>query len=405
MLIISQTFVPDTPAVGQYMADVARGMAQRGWRVVVLASARAYDDPSIKFPPRESRNGVDVIRLPLSSFGKRTIAIRLLGAMLFLLQVLVRGLFTQRLRGIVVSTSPPMCPLVALMIAALRRVPVTYWAMDINPDQAVALVWLRDGSTGVRLFRWMNCRVLRRAACVVTLDDAMASRLLAKVPGSDLQHRLHIIEPWPLVDDALPDDEAVAMLRAERGWGDDFVLMYSGNVSIASPVTTFLEAAKQLRNERGIRFVFVGGGLGMREVTGFAEQHALLNIQTMPYQPLDRLAVSLATADVQLVTLGDAMVGMIHPCKIYGCMAVGRPVLMVGPSDSPHGRLIASSAIGWALRTGDVDGVVAAVRDAMADRQHTAQRGAAARQVLAERFDAATLRGRFMDLVEATMRR
>src|SRR5690606_24461740 len=139
--------------------------ARRGWRVVVLASARAYEDPNIKFPPREQRDGVDVIRLPLSSSGKRTIAIRLIGAMLFLLQVLVRGLFTQRLRGIVVSTSPPMCPLVALMIAALRRVPVTYWAMDINPDQAVALGRLRDGSIGVRLFRGMNRRVLRRAAC------------------------------------------------------------------------------------------------------------------------------------------------------------------------------------------------------------------------------------------------
>lgn len=404
MLLISQTYVPDTPAVGQYMADVARGLAQRGWRVVVLTSARAYEDPSIKFPPREQRDGVDIVRLPLSSFGKRTIAIRLFGAMLFMVQVLVRGLFARQLKCIVVSTSPPMCPLVALVIAALRRVPLTYWAMDINPDQAVALGRLRDGSLGVRLFRWMNRCVLRRAACVVTLDDAMADRLLAKVPQSDLYRRLHIIEPWPLVDEAQPAPEAVAMLRADRAWGDDFVLMYSGNVSIASPVTTFLEAARELRDERGVRFVFVGGGLGMCEVAVFAQEHELTNVQTMPYQPLDQLAVSLASADVQLVTLGDAMVGMIHPCKIYGCMAVGRPVLMVGPTDSPHARLISSDEFGWALPTGDVASVVAAIRSAMVNKQASRARGDAARKVLVERFDPSRLRGRFIELVERTIK-
>ena len=47
--------------------------------------------------------------------------------------------------GILVSTSPPMCSFAALLIAAVRRVPIVYWVMDINPDQAVALGRFRTG--------------------------------------------------------------------------------------------------------------------------------------------------------------------------------------------------------------------------------------------------------------------
>ena len=58
LLIISQVYVPDTAAVGQYMADVATEMAARGWDVVVYTSARGYDDPSVRFPARETSGGV-----------------------------------------------------------------------------------------------------------------------------------------------------------------------------------------------------------------------------------------------------------------------------------------------------------------------------------------------------------
>ncbi len=64
-LIISQVYVPDPASVGQHIADAAAEMARRGYRVIVYASARGYDDPSKVYPRRETLNGVDVRRLPL----------------------------------------------------------------------------------------------------------------------------------------------------------------------------------------------------------------------------------------------------------------------------------------------------------------------------------------------------
>src|SRR5262245_64244005 len=84
LLIFSQVFVPDPASVGQHMADVAFEMARRGWRVRVYASASGYEDPTRRYPLRETLGGVDVSRLRFTSFGKKSLLTRGLGTALFM---------------------------------------------------------------------------------------------------------------------------------------------------------------------------------------------------------------------------------------------------------------------------------------------------------------------------------
>src|SRR5262245_45962105 len=96
LLIFSQTFVPDPASVGQHMADVAVEMARRGYRVRVYTSARGYDDPSRRYPKREDLHGVEVRRLALSSFGKKSIFTRVIGTASFMAQCFFLALFTPK---------------------------------------------------------------------------------------------------------------------------------------------------------------------------------------------------------------------------------------------------------------------------------------------------------------------
>ena len=194
LLIFSQTFVPDPASVGQHMADVAVAMAGRGHRVRVYASGRGYDDPTAVYPRRENIGGADVRRLPFSSFGKRSIFTRVAGTFTFMCQALAVGLFTPGVGGIFFSTSPPLIGVVACVIGMVRRVPVAYWAMDLNPDQLIAMKKVKAGSLTARFLEAVNRWILRRAALVVALDRFMAERLRARV---DLGDRLLVMPPWP----------------------------------------------------------------------------------------------------------------------------------------------------------------------------------------------------------------
>jgi glycosyltransferase involved in cell wall biosynthesis len=398
ILVMSQVYVPDPTSVGQHMHDAAKELACRGYYVKVLTAARGYEDPSVKYLKHEVRDGVNIRRFPLSSFGKSSILIRLIGGILFTLQCALYGLFQRNLKHIVVSTSPPMCPLAAVILNALRGTPITYWVMDLNPDQMIELGKTSPISMQVRVFDWLNRQILRRAQTVVALDRFMAERLNRKI---DITDKLVVFPPWPLEDHVEPVDHADNPFRKEHGLEDKTVIMYSGNLSIASPVDTILAVAKRVTDLNGLVFMFIGGGLVKKEIDELIKRENPPNIRTLPYQPIEKLRYSLSAADVHLVAVGEKIVGICHPCKIYGSMAVARPVLSLGPAACHASDILAEGEIGWTLKHGDIDRAERVIREIYATDEATRmEMGREARQMVDREFSKQILCGRFADVVE-----
>jgi colanic acid biosynthesis glycosyl transferase WcaI len=350
----------------------------------------------MRYRSREVRNGVDVRRLPLSSFGKSSIAVRLLAQSLFMVQAVVRGLLTRRLAAVIVSTSPPFAGAGGTVVSWLRRVPLVWWVMDLNPDQMIAAGKARPSSLVARVFDFLNRLTIRRAACVVVLDRFMAERVNAKRAAYD---KVRVIPPWPHVVSDEVDPARVAAFRAMHGLKDKFVVMYSGNHAIQHPLGTLLAAAARLANDDRIRFVFIGGGAGKAAVE---EQIAYggRNVVSLPFLPLENVGESLPAADIHVVTMGNEVVGIVHPCKIYGALAVGRPILFFGPEQSYGGDLLRGGGIGWRIDHGDVDAAVAAIRTAAsAASEDLHAMGQRASTAIAASFSRTSLRGDFCDMV------
>ena len=398
LLIITQVYVPDPASVGQHVADVAKEMVRRGWRVVVYTSARGYDDPSRRYPSRECLDGVDVRRLPLSSFGKRSILVRLLAQACFMVQAVTIGLVTRRLGLVLVSTSPPFAGFGGAILSWMRRVPLVWWVMDLNPDQMVVSGRLSPRSAVARVFDWMNRVTLRRSRAVVVMDRFMRERVVAKL---DVSGKMHVLPPWPHEDVLKAVPGGPNAFREEHGLGDRFVVMYSGNHGFQTPLETLLNAAESLAEPDAPLFVFIGGGVGKHEVDRRMAAGAR-NIRSLPFQPLSQIGMSLSAADVHVVSLADSAVGVIHPCKIYGAMAIGRPVLFFGPEASHVGDIFQAGDIGRIVAHGDVQGAVAAIRElvAMGDGGRVAM-GRRASGIVSESFSADGLLGRFCDILES----
>lgn len=397
LLIISQVYVPDPASVGQHIADVAAEMAQRGWRVVVYTSARGYDDPSQRYPRREYRDGVEIYRLPFSSFGKRSIAARLIGQAIFLAQATLWGLFTSCLGAVLVSTSPPFAGFGGAIVSWIRRAPMTWWVMDLNPDQLIAAGKVGPKSLAARTFDWMNRLTLRQATQVVALDRFMEQRLIAKLP---VPEKLCVIPPWPHENSLERRRSRPNHFRDEHQFGEAFVIMYSGNHALQHPLSTLLDAAAALTHDPSVVFVFVGGGAGKAAVDQRIASGAT-NIRSLPYQPLSTLADSLSAADVHVVSMGDDMVGIVHPCKIYGAMAIGRPILFFGPVKSHVGQIMGQHDIGWIVSHGDVHGAVAAIKQAMSmSEQERSEMGDTAAATIAESLSQRLLLPQLCDLIE-----
>lgn len=411
LLIFSQVYPPDPASVGQHMADVAAEMVRRGWRVRVITANRGYDDPSVKYPPFELRDGVEVRRVPLSSFGKKSIPIRALAMMLFMLQCLWAGLTTRKISAILVSTSPPMCGFAAAVAHSIRRVPLVYWVMDLNPDQMIELGKMKPTSFAARLLNALQRFVLKRSEHVVALDRFMADRLYRKLPAEQrrrVEERMTIMPPWPHEDTLDVVSHESNWFREKHGLNGHFVFMYSGNHGYSTPVTTILQAALKMKDDpqdRDILFMFIGGGVGKKEVDQTIEREKPSNIRSMPYQPFKDLRYSLSAADVHIVTVGNDVVGVVHPCKIYGAMAVSRPILLVAPDPCHASDAVRDNQAGWHIPHGDVDGAVRVIRQiARTAKSELEAMGARAKTYVEREMSKDVLCGRFCDIIERSAR-
>ena len=375
------------------MADAAARLAARGLRVVVFTANRGYNDPSSRYKSREVIDGVEIIRLPFSSFGKGSILVRVLAQSLFLLQCIVRGVFTRGLKAMLVSTSPPMCSAAAMVISSIRGAPIKYWVMDLNPDQMVEMGWIKPTSPAVKLLDWFNRRILKRATDVIALDRFMADRLLGKL---DIEDKLTIIPPWPLDGHLEIINHEDNPFRQEHKLNGKFVIMYSGNHSVCTPLRTILDAALQMQDVPNVVFMFIGDGSGKKEVDDTIAEHKPNNIVSLPYQPLSQIKYSLSAADVHLVVVGPSEVGVRHPCKVYGAMALSRPILLVGPDPCHASDLVDAHQLGWHIPHGDVDGAIARIKDmvglahedlqVMGDRGRDLVKSELSEEILCKRF-------------------
>jgi colanic acid biosynthesis glycosyl transferase WcaI len=222
----------------------------------------------------------------------------------------------------------------------------------------------------------------------------------------DVTEKITILPPWPHEDHLDMIAHADNPFRAKHDLAGKFVIMYSGNHSIASPLTTILQAALILKDEPRLVFMFIGGGLGKKEVEEVIREHRSGNIVSLPYQPLSEIKYSLSAADVHLVSLGEELVGIIHPCKIYGAMAVGRPILLLGPAPSHASEIIEQDRLGWHVRHGDVNGMVAVIQRMLATPEiELKAMGARAQKAIETRLSKRTLCGAFCDVLERPQRR
>ncbi|HTA31556.1 MAG TPA: glycosyltransferase family 4 protein [Candidatus Cybelea sp.] len=329
--VLNQTFYPDVVASGQHLADLAAHLAARGHEVTVVTSQRAYDNPGTIFPKHEVWQGVRILRVFASGFGKRAKWRRACDFATFLLSCCWRLCWLPRPDLVIAMTSPPLVSFIGAWFARLRGAQFCYWIMDLNPDEAVAAGWLNADSFLARLLEKFSRFSLRSASSIVVLDHFMRQRILDK--NIEAQ-KISIIPPWSNDSDVQYDAQGRERFRQSHGMDGKFVVMYSGNHSPCHPLDTVLGAAKNMAENTEVVFLFVGGGSEFAKVKKFALEHALSNIRSLPYQPLSQLGGALSAADLHLVVMGDPFVGLVHPCKIYNILRIGCPLLYIGPQPS-----------------------------------------------------------------------
>jgi colanic acid biosynthesis glycosyl transferase WcaI len=351
ILLVNQFFYPDVAATSQIGTDLAKELCKRGHEVVVLTGRYLYTKEDAPLLSKKDQHGsIRIIRVSGTHFSKKTVVGRLINFASFLFMALTKS-FTIMCDIVVCMTNPPFIGLIGVVAKWVRRKKTVAWLMDIYPDMPIAEGYFYKKSLIARLMYFLERRILKSSDYVITLTKQMADLIISKIP--DNPEKVCIAPIWAVGEiQPVPKDENLFFDKYPL-YKDKTVVMYSGNFGLGHDFDTILKGNDTVKNEL-THFLFIGGGKKRKQVEDWVKFNST-RASILPYQPIEELEFSLSAGDIHLVTMKKEYKGVMIPGKIFGILAIGKPVLYIGPEDSAIADIVNEAECGFVVPNGDVE--------------------------------------------------
>ncbi len=295
---------------------------------------------------------------------------------------------------LLLTSNPPTWPNIAT--AWKKRVggPVTALLWDTYPEAIERIAGVKPTSPISKGWRKMNDRGLAAADTILTISADMEALWLQYNPQRD-RPRMKVIDLW--VDTEAFQPRTDDRFRAEMGWKDKFVVIYSGNIGAVHDVSILPAASRLLQDRPDIHIVIIGGGGRVDSLK--IEASGLKNIEFLPFQSFDRFPGVLAAADATIVSLGRGAEGVSMPSKVFSNMAAGTALITLNKSGGDLDRLVQECDCGVNVAEHDPALLAAAIKSLADDAAQTKLYKAAACKAATERFDARIVIPAVLDLI------
>ena len=333
ILFLSSVFYPDNVSVSQHLTDWALYLTEKGHEVTVYTSCYPHEQNEKKYSKFENFNKIKIFRLYQTSFGKSNAFYRIIDFFSFYIS-LTLNLFKLKNKefDIIFGTSvPPMLSVLGVFFSKLKKIKFYYWLMDMQPELSISSGLIKKKSITAKILTLLGNYSLRNSEKIFSMDRYMSDYLFNRV---NIKNQIFNNPPWSVIENIYTGTKSNNPFRIKNNFGDKIVVMYSGNHSYVHPLDTLLESARQLKDNSKFLFVFVGEGVRKKDVSNYVKINKLNNIIQLPFQPRSNIHISLSSADIQVVIMGNNLVGYTHPNKIYGGLYIGRTILYIGPKKS-----------------------------------------------------------------------
>lgn len=382
--IVSELYYPEETSTGYILTQIAEGLAARR-PVSVLCVQPTYFARGRQAPRHEHRRGVEIHRCRSTRLNKNRLLLRLIN-----LVTVSASLFVQlfwRLRPadrVLVVTNPPLLPFLASLACRLRGARCLLLIHDVYPDVAVAVGLLRQNSWTSRLCQRLVQRLYQRVDRIIVLGRDMRALAYRKLGFVD--ERVSVIPNWADSDEIHPRARSENRLLAEFDLQDKFVVQYAGNLGRANGLEGLVACAAQMRPDRGVHFLLIGGGAKQAWVTRQIGEQGLTNITLLGHRPRSESHDFLNACDVALISFVPGMAGIGVPSRMYNVLAAGKPIIAVADEDSELALVVREEQIGWVVDPADPAALAEVIREARRQPDVLLEMGRRARRAAEQKY-------------------
>jgi len=218
--------------------------------------------------------------------------------------------------SVIIVEPPPTSGLICAVVGRIARTAVIYYAADLWADMFTGTSKARRGMRSV--FGWVERTCLRRSAAVLTVNGALAQRIVST----------HSVVPTVVGNGV--DLRAYAAPACRRSK----VLVYAGTLGVAQGASALVALGLILEElEPDARLDVYGEGAERASIESLASEKGLRSLRFHGIVENCVVADALRRASAAVVVLKEEEVYRAAlPTKIFAALASGAPVIYVGPT-------------------------------------------------------------------------
>lgn len=346
ILIVTQYFWPENFRIN----DLVSGLVERNHKVTVLTGIPNYPEGrfftgyGVFSNVSQEYMGAKVLRVPLIPRGKGG-GIRLaLNYVSFVLSACLLAPIKCKDPYDVIfifEPSPVTVALPALLLKALRKIPVMFWVQDLWPESlsatgAVSSNRILSIVAGIVKFIYRRCDKI--------LITSQSYKKSIEFHDGAPENILYFPQSAEEIFQPIAEKQAVAALDSIP---HGFWVMFAGNIGAAQDFETIIAAAEKLKNHENIHWLIVGDGrMRVWAEAQVAGRGLNRNVHFLGRHPLERMPVFFSHVDALLVTLKkEPIFSLTIPAKIQSYLACGRPI--IAALDGEGAKLINEAGAGF----------------------------------------------------------
>lgn len=357
VLIANQYYWPENFRIN----DVAKTLVENGIEVEVLTGKPNYPRGEIFDGyrawgyQREVHDGILIHRIPLMPRGNGGVRLALNYISFILSGLFFAPWLLRRNKYDVIfvhGTSPILQAIPAIFLGWLKNCPVVLWVQDLWPESLSATGYVKNKLI-LKSVEHVVRFIYRHVDLLLVQSEAFIAPVSALASGTPVKY-------YPNSVDASFSAPATACAPNVPSLGQEFSIMFAGNIGTAQAVEMIVEAAALLKDYADIQFVVLGDGSRRDWMLQEASSRNLHNLHMPGRFPVETMPSFMQKASVLLVTLADQEIFTATvPNKIQAYMAAGRPI--IASLGGEGARLVEEAKAGLAVPAEDAGALADAV--------------------------------------------
>ncbi|WP_010249573.1 glycosyltransferase family 4 protein [Myroides injenensis] len=391
ILYIHQYFITPKEPGGTRSYWIAQEMIKHGHNVTMITSSTKYKEKVIEM----FVDGIKVIYINEEYSQNMSIAQRFKAFLSFMYKSSKIALRQKDIDLLFATSTPLTIGVPALIMKMFKKVPYVFEVRDLWPEVPIQMGALRNPIVRSLALR-LEKTIYNNARHVIALSPGMCDGVLKYIDKS----KVSMVPNMSKIDEFWPRPYNFSLMESLGIKKEIFKVIHFGALGKANGADSIIEAAKLLKDNTSIHFLFIGGGSTEQDLKEKCIEFDLTNVKFLGKFPMNKTSEIVNFSDVSIVSFLDLPILYTNsPNKLFDSLSAGKPIIVNSAGWTKD--LVEEYRCGFYVNPNVPQELVDRILELQANPDSVREMGEKSRWLAENKFDKSILTKQIVQIIES----